>query len=178
MIESQYATAKDETLDSAQIKRCETGDLFGAEYGQLPNGQFRLVSRARLVRFEDHPEGLYGFSRAEYDLSAESWFFANHFHGDPVMPGTLQVEAVLQLAGLYLAWAEIKGVGRAREVGRTVFLDEIRPDTGSKFVMELTVAKIQGRGKLSFLTGRAKGFREDGTQVVSIEGIKLLKALR
>ncbi|WP_309381903.1 hypothetical protein [Cerasicoccus frondis] len=173
-----YAIEKEETLEEAQIRDCETGGLFGPEFGKLPNGQFLLINRAHFQKFQKNDDGIYGKARAEFDFSPSTWFFKNHFHGDPVMPGTLQIEAVLQLAGLYLAWAGIPGVGRAREVGRTVFFDEVRPDTGSKFCFELTVAKIQGKGKLSFLAGNALGFLENGVRVMAMEGIKLIKAIR
>jgi len=174
----EKATLNEEFLGDDQLRLCETGALFGPEYGNLPNGRFRLLSRATLTRFGEHPEGLYGMARAELDLSPETWFFGNHFFGDPVMPGTLQVEAVLQLAGLYLAWAGVRGVGRAREVGRTVFFDEIRPDNSQTFQIEMTVIKVLGRGKLNYLTGSAFGYRDDGKQVMRMDGIKLIKAER
>ncbi len=173
-----YAIEKEETLEEQQIHECETGGLFGPEYGKLPNGQFLLINRAHLLKFQPNDEGVYGHAKAEFDYTPDTWFFRNHFHGDPVMPGTLQIEAVLQLAGLYLAWAGIPGVGRAREIGRTVFYDEVRPDNGSKFCFELFVTKIQGRGKLSYLAGSALGFLEDGVRVMAMEGIKLIKAIR
>ncbi|MGE9296890.1 MAG: hypothetical protein ACQKBV_11435 [Puniceicoccales bacterium] len=178
MTASRIAILNEESLEKEQLRRCETGDLFGPEYGNLPNGRFRLLSRVTLTRYETHPEGLYGMAMAELDLSPDTWFFKNHFFGDPVMPGTLQVEAVLQLAGLYLAWAGVRGVGRAREVSRTVFYDEIRPDNSTKFRIAMSVIKILGRGKLHYLTGSAFGLRDDDKQVMRMEGIKLIKAER
>jgi 3-hydroxyacyl-[acyl-carrier protein] dehydratase/trans-2-decenoyl-[acyl-carrier protein] isomerase len=175
---SNYVTEKEETLEEPQIHHCETGSLFGTEFGKLPNGRFLLINRAHFCKYKKNADGVYGYAKAEFDFTPDTWFFANHFHGDPVMPGTLQIEAVLQLAGLYLAWAGIPGVGRAREVGRTVFFDEVRPDNGSKFCFELFVTKIQGKGKLSFLAGSALGFLENGVRVMAMEGIKLIKSIR
>ncbi len=177
-VPQDYAIENEEFLEEAKIRDCETGNYFGPEYGKLPNGRFLLISRAVLQKFGQNEDKTYGFARAEFDYSPSTWFFGNHFHGDPVMPGTLQIEAVLQLAGLYLAWAGIPGVGRAREVGRTTFFDEVRPDNGSKFCFELTVSKIQGKGKLSFLAGNAIGYLESGVRVMAMEGIKLIKAIR
>ncbi|WP_326836035.1 beta-ketoacyl synthase [Amycolatopsis rhabdoformis] len=37
-----------------------------------------------------------GYLRATRPVAADDWFFAYHFHLDPVMPGSLGVEAVLQ----------------------------------------------------------------------------------
>ncbi|WP_309396481.1 hypothetical protein [Cerasicoccus maritimus] len=173
-----YAIEKEESLEEAQIRQCETGDLYGPEFGKLPNGQFLLISRAHFKKFQKNEGGIYGHARAEFDFTEDTWFFKNHFHGDPVMPGTLQIEAILQLAGLYLAWAGIAGVGRAREVGRTVFYDEVRPDTGSKFCFDMTVTKIQGRGKLTYLVGRAVGYKDNGDRAMAMDGIKLIKAIR
>lgn len=39
-----------------------------------------------------------GFKR----LPPETWFFAPHFPGDPLMPGLLQIEAVVQLSALMI----------------------------------------------------------------------------
>jgi len=178
MAVSDVAILNEETLLESQLRQCETGDYFGREYGCLPNGRFRLLSRATLTRYSAHPEGLYGMARAEFDLAQDTWFFENHFFADPVMPGTLQVEAVLQLAGLYLAWAGVQGVGRAREVTKTVFYDEIRPDNSERFRIELTVNKIMGRGKLNYLAGSAFGLRDDDKQVMRVDGLKLIKATR
>jgi 3-hydroxymyristoyl/3-hydroxydecanoyl-(acyl carrier protein) dehydratase len=37
-----------------------------------------------------------GYIRAVRPVAAGDWFFARHFHLDPVMPGSLGVEAVIQ----------------------------------------------------------------------------------
>ena len=37
-----------------------------------------------------------GLIQGERTLSPEEWFYANHFYQDPVMPGSLGVEAIVQ----------------------------------------------------------------------------------
>jgi 3-hydroxymyristoyl/3-hydroxydecanoyl-(acyl carrier protein) dehydratase len=41
--------------------------------------------------------------RAEKDVDAGEWFFKAHFFQDPVMPGSLGVEALCQLLQWYMA---------------------------------------------------------------------------
>ncbi len=43
-----------------------------------------------------------GFARATQPIAAADWFFIGHFKNDPCMPGTLMVEAGLQLMAFYL----------------------------------------------------------------------------
>lgn len=47
--------------------------------------------------------------RGEKDVSAKDWFFAAHFYQDPVQPGSLGIEALLQL--LQVAMAD-RGLGK------------------------------------------------------------------
>jgi hypothetical protein len=51
----------------------------------------------------DAKAGKHGIGRyvADYKVRASDWFFTAHFHQDPVMPGSLGVEGLAQLA----AWA-------------------------------------------------------------------------
>ena len=43
-----------------------------------------------------------GYMRAEQHVSPDDWFFKGHFKNDPCMPGTLMLEAGLQLMSVYL----------------------------------------------------------------------------
>jgi PfaB family protein len=43
-----------------------------------------------------------GYIRAEKDVDPSEWFFDAHFYQDPVMPGSLGVDALLQLMQVYL----------------------------------------------------------------------------
>jgi len=55
-------------------------------------------------RFFDRVEALSldeGFAWASKRVDPEDWFFAAHFPGDPVMPGSLGIEAFLQLARIW-----------------------------------------------------------------------------
>lgn len=57
-----------------------------------------LLMLDRVTRFE--PEGgaaKLGLARAEKDVEPGEWFFAAHFFQDPVQPGSLGIEAMIQL---------------------------------------------------------------------------------
>jgi len=42
-----------------------------------------------------------GYAYASTDVEAGDWFFKNHFHQDPVMPGSIGVETALQAMQAY-----------------------------------------------------------------------------
>jgi len=68
-----------------------------------------------------------GFVTAEKDVRFDEWFFFSHFQGDPVMPGILQLDAILQLGGFFVMHAGFEGYGRALRTGKIVFREQVRP---------------------------------------------------
>ncbi|NRA44997.1 MAG: hypothetical protein HRU09_08595 [Oligoflexales bacterium] len=66
----------------------------------LQADQLLMVDQIVYCDFDGGSQGL-GFLVAEKNIKPDEWFFRSHFFGDPVMPGSLMVEAVLQLLRLY-----------------------------------------------------------------------------
>jgi 3-hydroxymyristoyl/3-hydroxydecanoyl-(acyl carrier protein) dehydratase len=60
----------------------------------------RLLDEARIVLDGgDHDRGyVYGFRR----IDADDWYFNCHFYRDPVMPGSLGIEAIIQALQLFI----------------------------------------------------------------------------
>lgn len=75
-----------------------------------PDDTLRMVDRVDVFDPSGGPNGL-GFIRAYIDVDPSLWFFRAHFYQDPVWPGSLGLEAMLQLMK-YVA-AERWGVGGA-----------------------------------------------------------------
>ena len=71
-----------------------------------------------------------GYVIAEIDVGSDNGFFKGHFNDDPVMPGLLGVDALMQALGFWLGRAGARGKGRARGLDSTTFLAEILPGTG------------------------------------------------
>ncbi|MBI4563808.1 MAG: bifunctional 3-hydroxydecanoyl-ACP dehydratase/trans-2-decenoyl-ACP isomerase [Planctomycetes bacterium] len=68
-----------------------------------------------------------GYLVAEKNLRFDEWFFFSHFQGDPVMPGVLELDGILQLAGFFLMHLGHDGYGRALRMGRIIFREQVRP---------------------------------------------------
>jgi 3-hydroxymyristoyl/3-hydroxydecanoyl-(acyl carrier protein) dehydratase len=73
------------------------GELF--DYPQtppFPDDQLRMLDRVSLFVPDGGPKGL-GLIEAVKDVRPGEWFFEAHFYQDPVWPGSLGLEALLQL---------------------------------------------------------------------------------
>jgi 3-hydroxymyristoyl/3-hydroxydecanoyl-(acyl carrier protein) dehydratase len=68
-------------------------------------GRLRLLENAIVVTSGGHYGR--GYVYAEAPIDPRDWFFANHFYEDPVMPGSLGVEAMLQALQVYAQQTEI-----------------------------------------------------------------------
>jgi acyl transferase domain-containing protein/3-hydroxymyristoyl/3-hydroxydecanoyl-(acyl carrier protein) dehydratase len=90
---------------------------------RLPSGKLSMLSR--VTGFEPPGEGpageRTGWMRAEIDLSPSAWFFKAHFYQDPVQPGSLGLEALMQALRFYVIEA-----GLAEGIANGAFL----PDGG------------------------------------------------
>jgi 3-hydroxymyristoyl/3-hydroxydecanoyl-(acyl carrier protein) dehydratase len=62
----------------------------------FPDEKFRMMDRVELYLPEGGPKGL-GFIRGSMNVDPAAWFFKAHFYQDPVMPGSLGIESMLQL---------------------------------------------------------------------------------
>jgi 3-hydroxyacyl-[acyl-carrier protein] dehydratase/trans-2-decenoyl-[acyl-carrier protein] isomerase len=104
------------------ILKCGAGELGGIKYPRLPLPDMLMLDR--ITNISD------GVVEAEFGVNADSWFFACHFKDDPVMPGSLAIDALCQLLGFYLGWKGFKGKGRALGIGKVKYKGEIVPSSG------------------------------------------------
>ncbi|WP_415776071.1 beta-ketoacyl synthase N-terminal-like domain-containing protein [Shewanella oncorhynchi] len=76
---------------------------FNAPKGQphyrLAGGQLNFIDKVEIVK-AGGKAGL-GYLYAERTIDPSDWFFQFHFHQDPVMPGSLGVEAIIELMQTY-----------------------------------------------------------------------------
>jgi 3-hydroxyacyl-[acyl-carrier protein] dehydratase/trans-2-decenoyl-[acyl-carrier protein] isomerase len=117
---------KKNSYDREELLACARGELFGEGNAQLPLPDMLMFDR--IVEINDHGGGAgKGIMIAELDIHPELWFFECHFHGDPVMPGCLGLDAMWQMVGFFLGWTGAPGRGRALGAGQVKFTGQVTP---------------------------------------------------
>ena len=100
---------------------------------------FLLVDR--IVEYDADAKRIVG----QKAVTATEWFFQGHFPGMPVMPGVLQVEALAQTMGVYVA----KQPGFGDRIGLFAGIDACRfkrvVSPGDTLRLEVTMEKLGGR---------------------------------
>ena len=71
----------------------------GKPHYKLAGGQMNFVDTVSVV--EGGGKAGKGYILGERTIDATDWFFRYHFHQDPVMPGSLGVEAIIELLQTY-----------------------------------------------------------------------------
>ncbi|OQY27421.1 MAG: hypothetical protein B6244_10640 [Candidatus Cloacimonetes bacterium 4572_55] len=84
-------------LHQPTVEEFEQADAFPyPTEPPFPNTQLRMIDRIDMFLPDGGPHGL-GFIRGVKEVAPEEWFFKAHFYQDPVWPGSLGLEAFLQL---------------------------------------------------------------------------------
>lgn len=113
--------------DYEELLACARGELFGPGNAQLPAPPMLLFDRIVTITKDGGKYGK-GYIEAEFDIDPKLWFFDCHFLGDPVMPGSLGLDAMWQLVGFFLGWIGGKGRGRALGCGTVKFAGQVTQD--------------------------------------------------
>ena len=71
----------------------------GKPHYRLAGGQMNFIDKVSIV--EGGGDGGVAYVHGERTVDASDWFFRYHFHQDPVMPGSLGVEAIIELLQTY-----------------------------------------------------------------------------
>jgi len=91
-------TAPQSCFSYDELMSCARGEMFGPGNAQLPAPPMLLFNRITEINKTGGEHGL-GYIEAEFDIDPSLWFFDCHFLGDPVMPGSLGLDALWQLLG-------------------------------------------------------------------------------
>ena len=120
--------------------------LTNAQIQKLIPHRWPILLVDRIVEYDPAAQRIVG----EKGVTASEWFFQGHFPDLPVMPGVLQVEALAQTMGVYVAQQE----GFGDKLGLFAAIDEVRfkrvVQPGDTLRLEVTMEKLGrrfGRGR-------------------------------
>jgi 3-hydroxyacyl-[acyl-carrier-protein] dehydratase len=134
--------------------------LTSAEIQALIPHRWPFLLVDRIVEYDREAQRIVGIK----GVAATEWFFGGHFPGLPIMPGVLQVEALAQTMGVYVARQEGFGdrIGLFAGIDETRFKRIVVP--GDVLRLEVTMEKLGRR------FGRGRG-------VASVDGEVACEAL-
>ncbi len=148
---------------------CGRGELFGPGNAQLPLPPMLMLDRISRISDDGGAFGK-GHIIGELDIKPDLWFFPCHFHGDPVMPGCLGLDALWQMLGFFLAWLGAPGKGRALSVGEVKFSDMVVPSVEKvEYVVNLKRI-IQRKFALGIADGELKA---DGKTIFTASDLRV-----
>lgn len=133
------------------LLQCSEGVLFGENTPRLPSPPFLAVDEVIEISDEGGKYG-HGFAVARLQLDSMDWIFKSHFSTDPVFPGTLMVEGLLQLSGFFGAYVGVKGKGRAARMDDIKFLSEVVPED-EEITYRIDIRKRNARANLLITEG-------------------------
>ena len=152
-----------------ELMACARGEMYGPGNAQLPAPPMLLFDRITQINDTGGAHGK-GYIEAEFDINPSLWFFDCHFLGDPVMPGSLGLDALWQPVGFYLGWIGGKGSGRALGCGEVRFGGEVTPDV-KKVTYKVEMKRVINR---RLVMGIGDGVLEaDGTPIYWAEDLRV-----
>ncbi len=175
---SKQALAQQVGIRDARLYQPSAGELRHArsfDYPRqppFPDDQLRMIDRIDAFLPDGGPHGL-GFVQGTKAVRADEWFFAAHFYQDPVMPGSLGLEAFLQLLKVVAVerWQPGPGAHFEANLGehRWVYRGQVVQSNQQVCVQATVTARDDARRRLT-----AGGFLSiDGLIIYQMNGFTL-----
>lgn len=112
--------------EQADLIRCSQGELFGREAPKLPAPPLLAFDNVSTIAAAEGAFGR-GLAVANKPVGRLQWVFDSHFLEDPVIPGSMILDGLFQLAGFFGAYSGLRGKGRAARARRIAFHSEVTP---------------------------------------------------
>ena len=157
-----------DSYDYEELLASGRGELFGKGFAKLPMPPMLMFDRITHISATDGEFGKRQV-KAELDLNPDLWFYACHFHDDPVMPGCLGLDALWQMVGFFLCWSGDPGKGRALG-GEIKFSGQA---TNDKKLLEFQI-DIKGHRRQPVPYGTATGsVKADGETIYEARNLRV-----
>jgi 3-hydroxyacyl-[acyl-carrier protein] dehydratase/trans-2-decenoyl-[acyl-carrier protein] isomerase len=150
----------------SELIRCTQGTLFGSDTPKLPGPPLLAFDQVIEISTRGGKFGR-GYAIGKKDLSTMDWVFDSHFLDDPVMPGTMLVEGLLQLAGFFGGYVGGRGQGRVARIDDVKFLTEVTPED-QEVLYRIDVRKSSPDHALLVAEGRVTARETERTTVGSL----------
>jgi 3-hydroxymyristoyl/3-hydroxydecanoyl-(acyl carrier protein) dehydratase len=132
---------------------------------ELPAGRLRMIDRITGLWPKGGRAGL-GRIRAEKSIDASDWFFKAHFFQDPVQPGSLGLEAMLQALSALTETEEARGSSIALDVPHTwKYRGQVVPENR---IVTVDLEIAEARDHLALATG---SLWVDGKRIYQAQGL-------
>ena len=142
---------------------------------KLAGGQMNFVDTVSIV--EGGGSGGHAYVYGERTIDPTDWFFRYHFHQDPVMPGSLGVEAIIELLQVYALKNDL-GAGFANPrfiapLSEVIwkYRGQITP-INKKMELEVHIADVKKEDGQVTIIGEAN-LSKDGLRIYNVQDIVL-----
>ena len=181
LVPTWYATAGAGAGDYLNLQDAAIRDRFYCScperpYAHLAGGYYDLLDSAVIVPGGGQHQQ--GYIYAEKAITPSNWYFAFHFYQDPVMPGALGVETILQAMQLYALHQGLDHGFTSPRFAQVLnhpitwkYRGQITPDN-HKLYLEVHISAVRHEGDRVTLIGDASLWKET-MRIYAIQDIAL-----
>ncbi|MGR5066460.1 beta-ketoacyl synthase N-terminal-like domain-containing protein [Photobacterium sp. DNB22_13_2] len=142
---------------------------------QLAGGRLNFIDTVQITS-DGGKEGL-GYLYAERTIDSSDWFFQFHFHQDPVMPGSLGVEAIIELMQTYALNKDLGAGFRSPKFGQIQsevkwkYRGQINP-LNKQMSLDVHITAIKDEDGKRIIIGNAN-LSKDGLRIYEVKDIAI-----
>ncbi|WOT06091.1 beta-ketoacyl synthase N-terminal-like domain-containing protein [Shewanella youngdeokensis] len=142
---------------------------------RLAGGQLNFIDTVEIV--ENGGTAGLGYLYAERTINPSDWFFQFHFHQDPVMPGSLGVEAIIETMQTYAISQDLGAGFNNPKFGQILsnikwkYRGQITP-LNKQMSMDVSITSITDSNGKKIITGNAS-LSKDGLRIYEVFDIAI-----
>lgn len=142
---------------------------------QLAGGRLNFIDKVEIV--DDGGKAGLGYLYAERTIDPSDWFFQFHFHQDPVMPGSLGVEAIIELMQTYALNKDLGAGFRSPKFGQIQsevkwkYRGQINP-LNKQMSLDVHITAVKDENGRKVIIGDAN-LSKDGLRIYEVKDIAI-----